>query len=195
MVAKRVTDIEAELDSLDTMAVSVVSEELSAIAGELHGLHLQLDGSQATVSRPTRTAPSNLPVSRVKIPPDLHSPVMADRAAGKLGGSHVNPRLACILLATRVWYCCMQAVYYHGANHVSRGNLLAHTVCLYCCQIPALHVGLLGTIEILSLRHGSHKQMLSLCLASHPSRSQCIIESARTGMLMQRCLFLSLTFS
>ena len=120
LVANRVTDIEAELDSQDPMAVSAVSEELSAIAAELHGLHLQLSGSQAAVSQPTPTAPSNLPVSRVKIPPDLHSPVMADRVAGKLGGSHANPRAACILLAAGVWYCCMQAVYYRGANHVSR---------------------------------------------------------------------------
>lgn len=44
LVASRVTDVEAELASQDTKSVSVVSQELLAVAAELHGLHLQLSG-------------------------------------------------------------------------------------------------------------------------------------------------------
>lgn len=76
LVAARLSDIEAELDRQDVMAVSAQTEELSAVAAELYGLHLQLSGSQQAASRPATASVSKLPISRVKLPPDMYSAVI-----------------------------------------------------------------------------------------------------------------------
>ena len=86
LVADAIGNVEAELQEQDIMTVSASTEELSAVAAELEGLHLLPTSGQRAVHQPS-VAASNLPVSSAKIPLDLHSPVMAARAAGKLGES------------------------------------------------------------------------------------------------------------
>lgn len=86
LVADSLGHVEAELQEQDIMPVSTVMEELSATAAELKGLHFLSSSSQRVSCQPSLSA-SNLPISSAKIPLDLHSPVMAAHAGGKLGES------------------------------------------------------------------------------------------------------------
>ena len=86
LVADALGHVEAELQEQDIMSVSAVTQELSAIAAELQGLHLLSSSSQRVSCQPSLSA-SNLPISSAKIPLGLPSPVMAARASGKLGES------------------------------------------------------------------------------------------------------------
>ena len=111
LVADFIGHIEAELQEQDIMSVSAITEELSAVAAELQGLHLLSSSSQRLPRQPSLSA-SNLPVSSAKIPLDFHSPVMAARAAGKLGksgtcllGSRQPSLMAAQPVCTCRWTC------------------------------------------------------------------------------------------
>ena len=74
IVADAVGLVEAELQEQDIMSVSAVAELLSAIAADLQGLHLMANGSQRA-SCQTSISSSKLPISSIKVPLELHSPV------------------------------------------------------------------------------------------------------------------------
>ena len=134
-VADAIGLVEAELQEQDIMSVSAVAELLSffIIAAELQGLHLMANGSQRASCQPSISS-SKLPISSIKVPLELHSPVMAACASSKLGESVGCLQAAGVCLAT---HQTIRACRWIGAT-LSALPEKEIADCFYC--VPAMPV-------------------------------------------------------
>lgn len=87
LVADQLQRVESQLDNEDVTSADV--EEATAMLAELQGLHLQLrskaQSAFGSASASASLYDTRLPISKGKIPADLKSTVMQERASGKLG--------------------------------------------------------------------------------------------------------------
>ena len=128
MVADQLRDNAAQLDDEDMITPSTAVEEMTALSAELQGLHLKLHGRQVVASQTATAvkADSKLPISRAKIPHNLHSSVMVDRASGKLG--ETDYAVNCAILKPKSWIL----------SHIGQLSMLVATTggllpkCLHC---------------------------------------------------------------